>query len=113
MTGAGGAAGPAPDVRHQPPGSTEYIYHNYKLHSTNAASSMVKAAGYSVLGHVFYSPPEQIFSFQEHVQNNMFLYIECLYLVYVWQEQVLDTYVRKHICRNNMYVYICYIDNDL
>ena len=66
---------------------------------------MVKAAGYFVLGHGFDSPPEQIFSFQEHVQNNMFLYIECLYLVYVWHEQVLDTYVRKHICRNNMYVY--------
>ena len=27
MAGAGGAAGPAQDVRHQPPGSTEYIYH--------------------------------------------------------------------------------------
>ncbi len=38
MAGAGGAAGPAPDVRHQPPGRTEYIYHNYGPHSTNAAS---------------------------------------------------------------------------
>ena len=37
----------------------------------------------------------------------------CTYLVYVWHDQVLDTYVHKHICRNNMYVYICYIDNDL
>ena len=25
MEGAGGAAGPAPEVRHQPPGKTEYI----------------------------------------------------------------------------------------
>ena len=25
MAGAGGAAGPAPEVRHQPPGKTEYI----------------------------------------------------------------------------------------
>ena len=26
MAGAGGAAGPAPEVRHQPPGTTTYIY---------------------------------------------------------------------------------------
>jgi hypothetical protein len=26
MAGAGGVAGPAPDVRHQPPGTTIYIY---------------------------------------------------------------------------------------
>ncbi len=38
MAGAGGEAGPALDVRHHSPGKTEYIYHNYELHSTNAAS---------------------------------------------------------------------------
>ena len=48
MAGAGGAASSAQDVRHQPPGSTEYIYHNYELHSTNAASSMFKAVAYSL-----------------------------------------------------------------
>jgi hypothetical protein len=31
MAGADGAAGPEPDVRHQTPGRTVYIYHNYKL----------------------------------------------------------------------------------
>ena len=113
MAGAGGAAGPVPDVRHQPPGSTEYIYHNYELHSTNAASSMVKAAGYSLQGPGFDSPLQQIFACQEHVQNHMFLYISCMYLVYAWYEQVLDTYVHKHIWRNNMYLNIHCIDNDL
>jgi hypothetical protein len=63
MAGAGGAAGPAPDVRHQPPGRTEYIYHNFGTHSINPASSMVKAAGYSVRGPGFDSPLQHIFAF--------------------------------------------------
>jgi hypothetical protein len=113
MVGAGGAAGHAQDVRHQPPGSTKYIYHNYELHSTNAASSMVKAAGYSLLGPGFNSPLQQIFVCQEHVRNNTCLYISCMYLAYAWHKQVLDTYVHKDIWRNNMYVNIHCIDNDL
>ncbi len=31
MAGAGGAGGPAQDVRNQPPGRTVWIYHNYKV----------------------------------------------------------------------------------
>ena len=45
MAGAGGTAGPAPEVRHQPPGTTIYIYYNYVLYQNNAAGIVVKAAG--------------------------------------------------------------------
>ncbi len=43
MAGAGGAAGPAPEVRHQPPGTTIYIYiyYNYVLCQNNAAGIAV------------------------------------------------------------------------
>ena len=46
MAGAGGAAGPAPDVRHQPPGRTVYICYNCVTCCINAASTVVKVAGY-------------------------------------------------------------------
>ena len=44
MAGAGGSAGPAPDVRHQPPGSTVFIDYTYDFTSINTASIVVKAA---------------------------------------------------------------------
>ena len=72
MAGAGGAAGPAPEVRHQPPGKTEYISHKFACHNINPASSMVKAAGYSVRGHGFDSPPEQIFLFKNKYKTICF-----------------------------------------
>ncbi len=43
MAGAGVAAGPAPDVRHQPPGKTIYIYCNYSFYYIIAGSAVVKA----------------------------------------------------------------------
>jgi hypothetical protein len=46
MAGAGGAAGPALDVRHQPPGRTVYIYFICMPFHINAASKVVKAAGH-------------------------------------------------------------------
>ncbi len=51
----GGAAGGAPDVRHQPPGTTIFIYCNYGLNHNNAASILVKASCMDVLG----SNPDQ------------------------------------------------------
>ena len=44
MAGAGGAAGPAPDVRHQPAGTTIHIYCNYVRDFNNAAGIAVKAS---------------------------------------------------------------------
>ena len=46
MAGAVGAAGPAPDVRHQPPGRTVYMYFICEQCYINAASKVVTAAGY-------------------------------------------------------------------
>ncbi len=46
MAGAGGAAGSALDVRHQPTGRTVYNYFICVNHYINAASKVVKAAGY-------------------------------------------------------------------
>ena len=46
MAGAGGAAGHAQDVRHQPPGRTVYIYFICVPYNINAASKVVKAAGH-------------------------------------------------------------------
>ena len=44
MAGAGGAAGPAPDARHQPPGKIVDLYCNYCVLHIDAASTVVKAA---------------------------------------------------------------------
>ena len=44
MAGAGGVAGPVPDVRHQPTGSALDIYCNYGNHNTDAASTVVMIA---------------------------------------------------------------------
>ncbi len=47
MVGAGGDAGPAPDVLcHQPPGKTIYVYCNYCLCYNQAGSWVVKAASW-------------------------------------------------------------------
>ena len=46
MAGAGGAAGPALDVRHQPPGRTVYMYFICEYCYINAASKVVTAVGY-------------------------------------------------------------------
>ncbi len=46
MAGAEGAAGPAQDVRHQPPGTRVNIYYNYATIDINAASKVVMAAGW-------------------------------------------------------------------
>ena len=44
MAGVGGAAGPAPDVRHQPTGTPLDIYYNYGIHNNAAASTVVNIA---------------------------------------------------------------------
>ncbi len=51
MAGAGGAAGPAPDVRHQPQGDVlpavqnqTYLYHTQTFSSINASGAVVSAA---------------------------------------------------------------------
>ncbi len=43
MAGAGGAADPAPDIWHQPPGKTVIIYCNYWLYYNNTVRAEVKA----------------------------------------------------------------------
>jgi hypothetical protein len=75
MAGAGGAGGLAPDVRHQPPGRTVYIYHNCESYSMNAASIEFNASRYSGRGARFESLVRQLFAFPEHVQRNKILYI--------------------------------------
>ena len=44
MAGAGGAAGPAPDVCHQPASTTIHIYCNYVRDYNDAAGIAVKAS---------------------------------------------------------------------
>ena len=44
MAGAGGAAGPAPDVCHQTPVTTINIYCNYGINHYDAAGIVVKAS---------------------------------------------------------------------
>ena len=44
MAGAGGAAGPAPEVRHQPAGTTINIYYSYVRNYNDAAGIAVKAS---------------------------------------------------------------------
>ena len=46
MAGAGGVAGPAPDVRHQPPGNTVVLSFDWVMVCIDAATVVVKAAGY-------------------------------------------------------------------
>ena len=55
MTGARGAAGPEPDVRHQPPGSVVDQYFNFVIICIGAASKGDKVAGISARGPGFYS----------------------------------------------------------
>ena len=53
MAGAGGAAGPAPDVYDQPPVTPLDKYHNYCHQDIDAASTVVRAARRSAKGHEF------------------------------------------------------------
>ena len=55
MAGAGGAAGPVPDVCDQPPGTTLDRYNNYGHHDINAASTVVRAAWRSAQSREFES----------------------------------------------------------
>ena len=55
MAGAGGAAGPAPDVCDQPPGTPLDRYNNYGQHDINAASTVVRAAWRSAQSREFES----------------------------------------------------------
>jgi len=63
MAGAGGAAGPAPEVRHQPPGTTIYICYNYVLSQNNAAGIAVKASRHYARGLGFETSQLHIFAF--------------------------------------------------
>ncbi len=45
MAGAGGASGPAPDIRHQPPGGTVILYCNYEAFDIDSAIKVVMEAG--------------------------------------------------------------------
>jgi hypothetical protein len=53
MAGAGVRAGPAPDVRYQPPATTVDIYYNYRIDDHDAAGTMVKTALLSAQGCKF------------------------------------------------------------
>jgi hypothetical protein len=67
MAGAGGAAGPAQEVCHQPPATTIYIYiyiyYNYVLYQNNAAGIAVKASIYYARGLGFETRQLHIFAF--------------------------------------------------
>ncbi len=87
MAGAGGAAGPVPEVRHQPPGTATYIYiyYHYVLYQNNAAGIAVKASRHYALGVGFETRHLQIFAF-------------CIFLC-----------THKHELVNSMYVPSIYI----
>jgi hypothetical protein len=55
MAGAGGAAGPVPDVRHQPPDEVVYRYFNFSQICIYAASTGVKATEWCARGPGFKS----------------------------------------------------------
>jgi hypothetical protein len=63
MAGAGGAAGPAPDERHQPPGKTIYIYCNYSYYYIISGSSVVKATRWNSHDRGFKPQTKQFFTF--------------------------------------------------
>ena len=52
MAGAGGAAGPVPDVRHQPPVTPLDKYYSNGINNNDAASTVVKAAWRYAQGRV-------------------------------------------------------------
>ena len=86
--GAGGAAGPAQDVRHQPPGTTINIYCNYCHNHNLAAGLVVKAADKYAEDSEFEPRHKQLFIFIFYVHRHMNLYIQCMYLICTWAEQV-------------------------
>ncbi len=75
MAGSGGSAGPAPDIRHQPPGRTLVVYYDLGLVCIDAASIVVKAAVCYSPDPGFDSPPSQLFVFPVYVHRHMILYI--------------------------------------
>ncbi len=75
MAGAEGAAGPAQDVRHQPPGRTVIIYCNYGPFNIDATSKVVKAAGCYVRYPGFNTLLATFFAFLGSVHRHMNLYI--------------------------------------
>jgi hypothetical protein len=108
MAGARGAAGPAQDVHHQPPGTTIMIYCNYGLDHMDAASKVVKAAQWYkldpasrvvkaalwyMLDPEFEPHPRQLFVFVCYAHRHMNLFILCMYLIYTLYEQDLNKYV--------------------
>jgi hypothetical protein len=103
--GAGGAAGPAPDARHQPPGKIVIVYCNYCTVQNDAASTVVKAAGCYAGGLGFEFSPMQFFAFLGFVYRHMNWNMLCMYLVYTLHEQDLNKYVHKLILFS--YVLVC------
>jgi hypothetical protein len=93
MAGAGGAAGPEPDVSHQPPGTTVDIYYNFSVDDYDTASTMVKAALLSAGGREFKPYHKQLFAFVFYLHKDLNLYIQCMYLVCTLYEQCLNKYV--------------------
>ncbi len=63
IAGAGGAAGSAQDVCHQPPDTLLDIYRDYYVVHNDAASTVVKAARLSAWGSEIEPRPKQIFCF--------------------------------------------------
>jgi hypothetical protein len=82
MAGAGGAAGPAPDVRHQPPGEEIDIYNDSGSYCISASRTVVKAGGLCLRGPGFEFPLRQLFAGLEYVHRSINLYITCMYFVY-------------------------------
>ena len=105
--GRGGEAGPAPDVRHQPPGKTVWLYLNWDLVDINAASKVVKAAGCYAWGPGFKPHPRNLFAFLGSVHRHMKLYISRMYIVYTLHKHVLNKYVHENVQYNVCFIYTC------
>ncbi len=88
MAGAECAAGPAPDVRHQPPGKALYVYCNYYPSCNYDGSVVVKhlADMNKIVGPS--TDICKILLFVIFVHSNMILYIPCMYIVHIWSEHV-------------------------
>ncbi len=87
-----GAGGPAPVVRHQPPGTPLDIYCNYFNNNNDAAGTVVKAALQTAPGSEFEPWYKQRFAFVFYVHKDLNLYIQCLYLVCTMHEPYM------HVC---------------
>lgn len=82
MAGAGGAAGPAPDVRHQPPGKSNYYTHNFHtIAFTLVAQWLCQPA--SMLKVMGSNPTLELFLLLDiHVHKIVILYMPCIFQVY-------------------------------